>query len=52
MKIRGYLERGTVNSLFFEMKYAEEGNKLMDEFISSIEIPKYHLDFRIIGASI
>ena len=52
MKITGYSESGVVNSLFYEMRFTEEGSDLLDEFLSQIEFPNYHQDFVITGASI
>lgn len=50
--ITGASERGIVDALFYEMKYAEDGNDLLDEFISLIELPEYHQDIKVTGASI
>jgi hypothetical protein len=52
MKIKGYSERGVVNSLFYEISYARNSTALLDQFISLIEFPKYFQDFKVTGASI
>jgi len=52
MDIKGYSERGMVNSLFYEMGCREDGNNLLDEFISLIKFPKYYQGFKITGGSI
>jgi len=31
MEIKGYSERGMVNSLFYEMRYREDGDDLLGE---------------------
>ena len=52
MEIKGYSERGMVNSLFYEIKCREEREKLLDEFISLIKFPKYFQRFKISGATV
>ncbi len=52
MDIKGYSERGMVNSLFYEMKYREDGDNLLDEFVSLIKFPKYYQGFKISGGSV
>lgn len=52
MKITGYSGRGVVASLFYEMKCAEGGTELLGRFMSLVEFPRCHEDFRITGASI
>ena len=52
MDIKGYSERGMINSLFYEMKCREDGNELLDEFIALIKFPKYFQGFKITGASV
>jgi len=52
MDIKGYSERGMVNSLFYEMRCREDGDDLLNAFISLIKFPKYFQDFKITGASI
>jgi len=52
MDIKGYSERGMVNSLFYEMRYREDGNDLLDEFVSLIVFPKYFQGLKISGESV
>lgn len=52
MDIKGYSERGMVNSLFYEMRYREDGKNLLDEFVSLIVFPKYYQGFKISGGSV
>ncbi len=52
MDIKGYSERGMVNSLFYEMKYREDGDGLLGEFVSLIKFPKYYQGFKISGGSV
>jgi hypothetical protein len=40
MEILGYSERGIVNSLFYEIKYNEEPERLLREFIGMIYFPQ------------
>ncbi len=52
MDIKGYSERGMVNSLFYEMKYREDWKNLLDEFVSLIKFPKYYQGFKISGGAV
>ncbi len=52
MDIKGYSERGMVNSLFYEMRSREDGDGLLGEFVSLIKFPKYFQDFRVSGGSV
>lgn len=52
MDIKGYSESGMVYSLFYEMKYREDGNDLLDEFVSLIVFPKYYQGFKISAGSV
>jgi len=52
MDIKGYSERGMINSLFYEMKYREDGKNLLDEFVSLIKFPKYYQGFKISGGAV
>ena len=52
MEIKGYSERGMVNSLFYEMRCREDGNDLLNEFISLIKFPKYYQGFKVSGEAV
>lgn len=52
MKIRGYLERGIINSIYHEIKYAEKSNELTARFISLIKFLKYRQDLGFNGARV
>lgn len=52
MDIKGYSERGMVNSLFYEMRYREDGKNLLGEFVSLIKFPKYYQGFKVSGGSV
>ncbi len=52
MDIKGYSERGLINSLFYEIAYSSNGYDLLDELLSLIEFPNYSFDFNLKKISI
>ncbi len=52
MEVKGYSERGVLNSLFYEIKYSENSLGCLNEFLSTVSFPFTNIDFRLKDANI